>query len=109
MISYPYHATTPLTAHQLLGAMQSAVKQDEAVMAIFRAKRCPLSPSQVHAIGVEQGRQWLATSVRRSMSNLARAGALVHLHGHSRPGPHGKPETLWALPASNDEVAAVAA
>jgi hypothetical protein len=95
----PYWPTTPLSPTQLAGAMRQAELQDEAVLAIFRAQQCPLSPSQVHAIGLEHGRQWLITSVRRSITNLAdpKCGVLVHLR-ETRLGPHGKPEGLWCLP-----------
>lgn len=96
----PYWSTTPLTRDQLVGAMCVAEHQDELVLAIYRAEQRPLSPSQVHAIGLEHGRRWLLTSVRRSITNLAdpACGVLVHLHG-TRMGPHGRPEGLWSLPA----------
>ena len=94
----PYWATTPLTDDEFLAAMRSAAHQDEIVLAIFRSFPSPLSPSQVWERGVWEGRQWLLTSVRRSITNLANADVLVHLSGH-RMGPYGRPEGLWALPA----------
>lgn len=96
----PYFATTPLTQLQLAGAMRQAEQQDEAVLAIFRSAQCPLSPSQVHAIGIEHGRRWLITSVRRSITNLAdpQCGVLVRLN-ETVQGPWSRPEHLWALPA----------
>lgn len=93
----PYYATTPLSAQQLAVAMRLAEQQDEAVLAIFRAQQCPLSPSQVHAIGQKHGRQWLLTSVRRSITNLSGADVLVRLND-TRDGPYGRPEHCWALP-----------
>lgn len=95
----PYWQTTPLTREQLAGALRCAEQQDEAVLAIFRAERRPLSPSEVWRIGEAGGRRWLLTSVRRSITNLAdpKCGVLVHL-AVTRPGPHGRPEGLWALP-----------
>jgi hypothetical protein len=94
----PYWPTTPLTREQMVGALRLAEQQDEAVLAIFRGNPRALSPSQVWAIGQENGRQWLLTSVRRSITNLTNADVLVHLHA-SRMGPYGRPEGLWALPA----------
>lgn len=96
----PYFPTTPLSRDQLAGAMRTAELQDEAVVAIFRAEGRPLSPSQVHAIGLEHGRRWLLTSVRRSITNLAdpACGVLVRLN-LTQQGPYGRPEHCWALPA----------
>ena len=96
----PYHATTPLTQQQLAGAMRTAEQQDEAVLAIFRATQQPMAPSQVWQVGIDHGRRWLLTSVRRSITNLAdeNCRVLVKLQGQSRPGPYGKPEGLWCLP-----------
>lgn len=94
-----YYNTTRLTGSSLAEALSAAVNQNHAVFEIFRAENRPLSPSQVHAIGVKLGMAWLPTSVRRSMTNLAdpKCGALVHLHTH-RMGPHGRLESLWDLP-----------
>lgn len=95
----PFWDTTSLPVHELAAAIKAAERQDEAVLAIFRAIGGSLSPSQVHAIGRANGLNWLPTSVRRSMTNLAnpKCGALVHLHT-TRMGPYGRPEGLWALP-----------
>jgi hypothetical protein len=97
---HPYWATTPLTIEQLAGAIKQAERQDDAVMAIYRAADCPLAPSQVYAKGIEAGLRWLMPSVRRSITNLAdpNCGALVRLNT-TRMGPHGRPEHCWALPA----------
>lgn len=99
---HPYWPTTPLSRDQLVGAMRVAEQHDEAVIAIYRAAHGPLSPSQVWQQGIDHGRKWLLTSVRRSITNLAdpKAGVLVRLHGH-RMGMHGRPEGLWALPAKD--------
>jgi len=94
----PYWPTTPLTRDELAGAMRVAEQQDELVLAIFRGTPGPLSPSQVWRIGQDHGRQWLLTSVRRSITNLTNAQVLVRLTG-TRAGPYGRPEGLWALPA----------
>ena len=94
-----YHVTTPIDSIELAEAAHTAKLQDECVMAIFRFHRRAMSPSQVHEAGLLAGRKWLLTSVRRSMSNLAAAGALEHLD-LKRPGLYGRAETLWRLPDS---------
>ena len=99
----PYWNTTPLTREQLADAIRAAEQQDEAVLAIFRASRGALSPSQVWRLGQDHGRQWLLTSVRRSITNLTGAGVLAHLP-MTIPGPYGRPEGLRRLPVQ--EVAA---
>lgn len=93
-----YYQTTPLTDEQLIGAFILAECQDEMVMAIFRHRRRPMTPRQVWGICNDAGKDWELTSIRRSMTNLAKDGALVHWPDHARMGPKGRPETLWALP-----------
>ena len=95
----PYWPTTPMSLGQLADAMRIASQQDEAVLAIYRAHHAlGLTPSQVHAIGIANGRRWLLTSVRRSITNLTAdgQGPLQRLNA-TRPGPHGRPESCWAL------------
>lgn len=96
-----YWPTTPLTREEAIGALHVAKLQDEAVLAIFRRLHGQaLTPSQVHRIGVEHGgRQWLITSVRRSITNLTDDGVLQRLDALRR-GPHGKPEHVWTLTAA---------
>jgi hypothetical protein len=97
----PYYATTPMPLRDLAGAIRLAEQQDEAVLAIFRAHYTEaLSPSRVHRIGLTNGRQWLLTSVRRSITNLSGEGCpLVRLDATAQ-GPYGRPEHLWALAGS---------
>lgn len=92
----PYWPTVPQSPETTAAAVACAEQQDAAVMAILARLRCA-SPSQVHAAGLAAGRAWLLTSVRRSMTNLAKAGALVKTDD-TRMGPHGRLETLWRLP-----------
>ena len=95
-----YYETTPLTTDQLAAAFKSAQKQDDLVLAVFRAGEAlglgRLSASQVHAIGVKRGSHWLLTSVRRSISTLVQANVLVKTDD-TRNGPHGMPERIWRL------------
>lgn len=93
-VERPYFQTTPLAPSDLREAIAAAALQDDAVLAILSCRR-PLPPSEVHAIGVRAGRAWLITSVRRSMTNLERAGLLVK--GAAVDGPHGRPEHTWRV------------
>lgn len=93
-----YWPTTPLSREQMAGAIRTADHQDEAVLAIFRAHTgCALSPSHVHRLGVEGGRHWLLTSVRRSISNLTNDTKVLECTGMLVDGPHGRPEHTWSL------------
>lgn len=94
-----YFQTTRLTDDELFKAQVVALEQNDLVMAIFRRKRRALTPWEVWQEGAQNGRQWLITSVRRSMSVLSagEAAALVKLDS-LRMGPHGKPSHEWCLP-----------
>lgn len=94
-----YFQTTYLQETDLFRAESAALEQNELVMAIFRRKRRALTPWEVWQEGAKNGRQWLITSVRRSMSVLSsgEGPALVKLNS-LRMGPHGKPSHEWALP-----------
>lgn len=91
----PFHNTTGLTGRRLIAASRVAKGQEAAVLDVFRAAGRPLSPSEVHA---RMPGRVLLTSVRRAISNLTQAGALVKLD-QTVPGPYSMPEHLWALPA----------
>jgi hypothetical protein len=86
----------------MAGAIRLAEQQDEAVVAIFRALQSKLTPSQVHLIGQRNGRQWLLTSVRRSMTNLANEGGPLVRCNETQQGPHGRPEHFWRLAGPED-------
>lgn len=96
----PFHNTLGLTGRQLIAAARVAKGQEAAIMEIFRAAGRPLSPSEVHA---RMPGRALLTSVRRAISNLTNAGALVKLD-RVQPGPFGQPEHLWQLPAGQGEL-----
>lgn len=90
-----YWNTTRLTGAELREAVQSATKQDAAVLAIFDS--CPgqvLSPSQVWRIGCGLGLRWLLTSVRRSINTLTETRELAKLSDRIE-GIHGRMEYTW--------------
>lgn len=102
-----YFETTWLPDAELFKAQAVAMEQNELVMAIFRRKRRALTPWEVWQEGAQKGRQWLITSVRRSMSVLSagESPALVKLDS-LRMGPHGKPSHEWCLPEDRPEAKA---
>lgn len=95
-----FHNTLGLTGRQLIAASRVAKGQEAAVLDVFHAAGRPLSPSEVHA---RMPGRVLLTSVRRAISNLTQAGALVKLD-QVQPGPFGKPEHRWQLPAGQGEL-----
>lgn len=93
-----YFDTTRLQRAMLFRAQCAALEQTALVMEIFRLHRRPLTPWEVWQEGIQNGRQWLITSVRRSISVLSdgEAPTLVKLDS-LRMGPHGKPSHEWRL------------
>jgi len=88
-----YFNTTNLTGEQLASAVKTAKHQDDAVMVLMAIGTW--SPSQVWNYGKSLGRNWLLTSVRRSISNLEKAGKLKKT-GIMMQGPYGRPENSWS-------------
>lgn len=88
-----YWNTTNLTGEQLANAVKVAAQQDDAVMVLMAIGIW--SPSQVWSYGCSVGRKWLLTSVRRSISNLEKAGALKKT-GIMVQGPYGRQENTWS-------------
>lgn len=96
----PFHNSVGLTGRQLVAASRVAKGQEAAVLEVFRAAGRPLTPSEVHA---SMPGRVLLTSVRRAISNLTQARALVKLD-QVQPGPFGQPEHLWTLPGGQGEL-----
>lgn len=90
-----YFNTTSLTGEPLAAAKSAASCQNATVLRAFEILRRPLTPSEVWQHGIACGESWLLTSVRRSMTVLAKSGALVKL-GTKRRGAYGRPEHEWA-------------
>lgn len=92
--------TTGLTGDELRAAIVAAKRQEDAVLAIYKAHGRALSPSDVWGIGTRAGRKWLLTSVRRAISNLSAGDAApLWRTERSKTGMHGSRERLWALAA----------
>lgn len=93
-----YFNTTSLTGDDLRHAIRQADKQDDAILAIYRAAKRPLSPSEVWAECESAGKRWPLTSIRRSITTLTNAGALARLD-EQRVGAYGRPEHRWSAAA----------
>lgn len=92
------HYNTTHEAGATLASYQShAIKQEEAVLALFRQARKPMSPSEVlEQVNRLHGKHWILTSIRRAMTNLADERLLVKT-GQKVQGPMGRPEYRWGL------------
>lgn len=89
-----YHNTTHVEGTELRTRTARANVQQEAVLEYFRTQRIA-SASQVHK-GL--GERFLLTSVRRSITNLAKSGVLAKT-GHKAMGPFGANEYKYAIRA----------
>lgn len=88
-----YFDTTRLPAPDLAQATTAAKGQEAAVMAVFHRAGRPMSPWEVLEAS---GLKCPPTSIRRAITVLTTAGALVKLDTLV-PGPWGKPSHLWQL------------
>jgi hypothetical protein len=93
-----FYVTTPLTVGERNEALARAAAQDDRVLAVYRAARQPLTPSQVHQQLDACGYRCPIVSIRRAINTLTKAGALVKLVT-TKQGPWGSKEHEWSLPA----------
>ncbi|MEF2156419.1 hypothetical protein V3390_09320 [Luteimonas sp. FXH3W] len=94
-----YFNTTGLTANQLAVAIESARRQEDAILALFRQRNRPMSPSMVQREMEKFGKVWPITSVRRAMTVLTGQGDLAQTE-IKIVGVFGKPEHCWGLPST---------
>lgn len=95
-----YHNTTSLARPELEVATRNAKSQDDFVMKLFEdAPTVKASASQIFAGGIKHS-YWTErtplTSIRRSVTNLAKVGKLIKLD-EQRKGSFGMPESLYCL------------
>lgn len=91
-----YHVTTVLDKAQIDLFTQATSKQDEKVLAFFRANpHLSFSPSDVWRTAFSDNTP--ITSVRRAMSNLTEAGLLVKIENVTKTGMYNRPEHLWRV------------
>lgn len=112
-----FYNTTNLVNSELLAAIESATKQNERVMLIFRTKNRPMSPSEVHAIYQTWFERCPLWSIRARMSTLSRSvyinkwteivciyeAELFKTDLPLRPGAYKRGERVWQLKPTNME------
>lgn len=84
---------------QLAEYRATACEQNETVLWVFHWCGAPLSPSQVQALW--PGTKPPLTSIRRAITTLTQAGALVKTKT-KRKGVYGRSEFVWRLPEAGD-------
>lgn len=88
---------------QLAEYRAKASEQNAVVLWLFQKARRPLSPSEVHANYPLPPGAILPplTSIRRAISTLTKAGALVKTEVKCK-GVYGRSEFVWRLPEAGD-------
>jgi len=92
-----FHANASTTVDEALAGEARAKGQDDRVLSWFGwVGGDRFTASEVHtALGGDAGFGPL-TSLRRSLTGLAKAGKLQHHRADRRPGPRGARETTWS-------------
>ena len=89
-----YYNTTNEVGHNIVKARDNALKQEDRVLAVFKAfPKKPLSPWVVKG---KMGTRSPITSIRRAINSLAKIGKLKKTHTKLM-GPFGKPSYCWKL------------
>lgn len=93
-----FHVRSSMTVDEVLGGEESAEGQEDVLLKFFllysrEGERW--TPSEIHAR--PQFQRWPVTSVRRALTDLTKAGQLVHHQSDRRPGPYGANESTWSL------------
>lgn len=96
-----YYNTTKESGSNLEEFRAKATTQDKRVIAIFRAigNNSTICPSGVFSVYDTLYAPAPITSIRRSITNLTKAGLLEKTR-EKREGPHGRPEYSWRLAAA---------
>jgi predicted ArsR family transcriptional regulator len=94
---YSYHNTTNSTGQRLDQYENKAKSQDDRILEWFNHHQSTATPS--YTLRVVFSNSIPLTSVRRSLSNLTKAGLLVKTD-HQVSGPYGRPEHCWKLPTT---------
>ena len=95
-----YYNTTRESGETLKQNVKAAIKQEDAVINLFKANPWWTMPaSRIHTSLVDQG--WInpetpLTSIRRAIANLAKAGRLKKTDVKTK-GKYGHNEYCWEL------------
>lgn len=90
-----FYNTTAENGETLVAYEHAAGEQNDTVLWVFHWCGAPLSPSQVQALW--PGTKPPLTSIRRAITTLTQAGALVKTEV-KRKGVYGRMEHVWTLP-----------
>lgn len=91
-----FHVRSHVTVSEAEEGERRAQRQEDLLLEWFRSyPDARPTPSELWMIEICKG--WPLTSVRRALSNLTRAGYLVHYKADRRPGPYGANESCWGL------------
>lgn len=95
-----YHNTLPIVDEKELDKREEKAKgQDKQILEFFEShKHESFTPAQIHLLFAQK---WPLTSVRRSLTNLSKAGKLL-VTGEKRPGYFGEPNNCWRLKTENN-------
>lgn len=88
-----YYNTTNQSGSTLKDYSEKAMTQDDVIMSLFKSKATLLSPSMILSMS---GMNCPITSIRRSVTNLTKAGKLEKTDNQVL-GLYGRPEYLWKL------------
>lgn len=89
-----FHNTIGLLPSEVIEREVKAISQAEIVLKIFKSnKYTDFTPSQIWIL---LGQQWPLTSIRRSITNLTKAGDLVKT-SNKRAGLYGEMNFTWRL------------
>lgn len=91
-----HYNTTHLHGEELQQQHRKSATQNEVILRIFTTfQRGAFTASQIEDYLKRAGKHWLLTSIRRSISDLHRAGRLEKTE--RAIGPYGMPEYRWQL------------
>lgn len=89
-----FHNTIGLLPSEHREREKKAISQDEKILKFFKENpHADFTPSQVW---IQFGQQYPLTSIRRSITNLTKAGELVKTD-NKRPGLFGEANYTWKL------------
>jgi hypothetical protein len=89
-----YHVRSHQTALEAAVGEAKAQTQNETILAWMRAHRGRHTPSAVHT-ALSADHPWPLTSIRRGLTDMARAGLLRHWPADRRPGAYGALNSTW--------------
>jgi hypothetical protein len=91
-----FYNSNQLTGIALRKAVENAIKQEEAIMIVYKGTRKKLTPWDIHGMMTRAGKKWPITSARRAITNLMQKGDLIKT-SDTKPGEYGVQETYYVI------------